>query len=278
MTRRIDTLVEVASQYDAIVFDQWGVLHNGSTPYPGAIACLNTLKQSGQRLTVLSNSGKRAAPNAARIADMGFAPTLFEFVMTSGEALWQEIAGGAVSERAFHPIERAPGDAAAWAGGLDIEFRETLEGADAILLMGLPDGSKLDGWQTFLEQALQRALPVFCTNPDRSSPRADGLVISSGALAFAYRDMGGKVRFYGKPHHPVYAALEQALGANNLLMVGDSLEHDIAGAQTAGWDNLLIEGGLYAAAFATSDAQTTLDALVREKGCAPPTYRMDLLS
>lgn len=278
MTRRIDTLAEVASQYDAVVFDQWGVLHNGSTPYPGAIACLNALNQYGQRLAVLSNSGKRAAPNAARIADMGFSPTLFEFVMTSGEALWQEIAGGAVSERAFHPIERAPGDAAAWAGGLDIEFRETLEGADAILLMGLPDGSKLDGWQTLLEQALQHALPVFCTNPDRSSPRADGLVISPGALAFAYRDMGGKVRFYGKPHHPVYTALEQALGANNLLMVGDSLEHDIAGAQTAGWDNLLIEGGLYAQAFATGDAQTTLDALVSEKGCAPPTFRMDLLS
>ncbi|MDG2069494.1 MAG: TIGR01459 family HAD-type hydrolase, partial [Paracoccaceae bacterium] len=41
------------------MFDQWGVLHNGTAPYSGAIDCLANLANSGLTLAVLSNSGKR---------------------------------------------------------------------------------------------------------------------------------------------------------------------------------------------------------------------------
>jgi HAD superfamily hydrolase (TIGR01459 family) len=277
VTLLIEQLETVASHYDAIVFDQWGVLHNGSVPYPGAVGCLQQLRAAGHRLAVLSNSGKRAQPNAARIADMGFDQALFAFVMTSGEALWSEITHGQIAAQRFFPIERAPGDAAAWAEGLDIALVAKPDYAQALLLMGLPDGSELAAWQPLLDQAKARGLPIYCTNPDRSSPRAGGLVVSPGALAFAYQDMGGEVRFYGKPHRPVFEALEEALQTRKLLMIGDSLEHDIAGAQGAGWDSLLIQGGLYAKDFAQGDQDETLARLVAEKGCEPPTYRMETL-
>tara|TARA_Y100001956_G_scaffold32859_1_gene32193 strand:- start:2795 stop:3631 length:837 start_codon:yes stop_codon:yes gene_type:complete len=274
MTRVIDTLLDVASGYDAIVFDQWGVLHNGSTPYSGAVDCLRTLHRKGHRMAVLSNSGKRSTPNAGRIQAMGFDAGLFEYVMTSGEALWTEIAAGQIRETVFFAVERSVGDATSWAQGLDISLCNNIDGADAILLMGLRDGSQIEAWKGILDTALSKDLPVFCTNPDRSSPRADGLVLSPGALAFAYKDMGGRVRFYGKPHLPVFETLQDVLGSKQLLMVGDSLEHDIAGAQSAGWDSLLIEGGLYADAFETGDAETTLAALVAEKKTRAPTFRM----
>lgn len=64
------------------------------------------------------------------------------------------------------------------------------------------------------------------------------------------------------------------MGAGRYLMVGDSLEHDIAGAHTAGWDSLLIEGGLYADAFAADPNDATLNRLVATQGCKPPTFRM----
>ncbi|MGX9355183.1 TIGR01459 family HAD-type hydrolase [Roseobacteraceae bacterium S113] len=278
MTERLDSLGDLASRYDAIVFDQWGVLHNGSAPYPGAITCLTELNARGITTAVLSNSGKRAAPNAARIADMGFDAGAFARVMTSGEALWQDIAAGAVPERAFLPMTRAAGDAEAWSDGLDITLTDTLENAEAILLMGLPDGADLSQFRELLDAARARNLPLYCTNPDRQSPRAGGLVTSPGTLAFAYRDAGGQVRFYGKPHRPIFDALQSALGAKRLLMVGDSLEHDIAGAQTAGWDSLLIQGGLYSEAFAAAPAGAVLSELVAKTGCLPPTYRMDLLT
>lgn len=278
MTRVIKRLTDIAAQYDAIVFDQWGVLHNGTKAYPDAATCLTSLRTAGQQLAVLSNSGKRAAPNRIRIASMGFDPDCFHVVMTSGEALWVEITAGQVSAKQFFAIERDAGDASAWAEELPITLTPDLRQADAVLLMGLPDGTQLSGWQGFMDDALSLRLPIYCTNPDRASPRAGGLVMSPGTLAFAYAAQGGQVRFYGKPHRPVFDALANRLEGRRFLMVGDSLEHDIAGAQAAGWDTLLIQGGLYAAQFATGDPEKTLSQLVADKGTAPPTYRMDLLA
>ena len=43
--------------------------------------------------------------------------------------------------------------------------------------------------------------------------------------------MAGEVVFYGKPQVKVFASMPEALGTERILMVGDSLEHDIAGAK-----------------------------------------------
>lgn len=271
MAQEIDSIQALASRYDVIVFDQWGVLHNGTTPYGGAIAAVAGLTCTR---AVLSNSGKRAAPNGARIAAMGFDAGLFDQVMTSGEALWQDIAQGRVPHTRFHPVERASGDAARWAKGLAISLSPAAQEAQAILLMGLPDGADLSDWTDQLSDWHARNLPLYCTNPDRQSPRAQGLVVSPGALAYLYRDMGGQVIFYGKPHLPVFTALKAQCGAGRYLMVGDSLEHDIAGAQTAGWDSLLIQNGLYAQAFAQAPHDVVLTDLVAKQGISPPTYTL----
>ena len=60
-------------------------------------------------------------------------------------------------------------------------------------------------------------------------------------------------------------------------MVGDSLKHDIAGGQAAGWDTLLVRGGLYAKQFQNGDHDTVLRQLVTKTGCQPPTYSIDNL-
>lgn len=278
MTQVIDRLADIAERYDAIVLDQWGVLHDGTTPYAGAIAALDGL---GKRLAVLSNSGKRAAPNAARIAGMGFSGALFEVVMTSGEALWQDIAAGRVTHRRLCPITREAGDAEVWSAGLDVVLTDDLAQADAVLLMGLPDDADPDATQLKLSAALARRLPVLCTNPDRASPRAGGkTVISPGALAHDYADAGGMVQFYGKPHRPVFTAVATAFDvpADRLLMVGDSLEHDIAGGHGAGWDTLFVRGGLHADAFKNGgDIAQTVAHLAAIDGAPMPTFTIDQL-
>lgn len=277
MTRVLPSLDAIAAGYEAIIFDQWGVLHNGSAAYPGAVAAVERLARGGHVLGVLSNSGKRAAPNAARIARFGFEPTWFQAVVTSGEALWHDIRDGPVPQTRFWPIERTPGDAAAWAEGLRITLTGTLAEAEAVLLMGLPDGTALTDWSDRLQQVLQRGLPVYCTNPDRASPRAGGTVISPGALAHALDRMGAAVTYYGKPHRPVFDAVAATLNRSRLLMVGDSLEHDIAGGAAAGWDTVLIEGGLYAKDFATGDGAETLARLRAAAGHPAPTFRLESL-
>jgi HAD superfamily hydrolase (TIGR01459 family) len=278
MTQAIQSLIDMAEQFDAIVLDQWGVLHDGSTPYTSAIATLEALRTAGTRLAVLSNSGKRSAPNAARIAAMGFDPELFEIVMTSGEALWQDIAKGRLAYKTLCPITRDADDAEDWADGLDISLTRNLTAADAILLMGLPDSVALDHYTKMLADARANGIPVLCTNPDRASPRAGGAVVTSpGALAHDHIDVGGDVRFYGKPHAPVFRAVEVALNlpAAKLLMVGDSLEHDIAGGHGAGWSTAFIRGGLHAAAFTGGvDVTDTIARLAAEDTAPMPTFTL----
>jgi HAD superfamily hydrolase (TIGR01459 family) len=281
VTARIARLTEIAPRFGTVVLDQSGVLHDGTRPYPGALAAVAALRAAGLRLAVLSNSGKRAGPNAARIAAMGFDVGSFEVVMTSGEALWQDIAAGHVTARCLWPIERAPGDAAEWAAGLGVTLTDRLAAADAILLMGLPDGADPADHNATLAEARTRGLPVLCTNPDRASPRGGGLnVASPGALAHAHAAAGGDVRFYGKPHLPVFRAIEAALGlpSGRLLMVGDSLEHDIAGATAAGWASAFVEGGLHAARFAQGDPGAVLSRLAAIEGVPNPDFSLPELA
>jgi HAD superfamily hydrolase (TIGR01459 family) len=271
VTQQIETIQTIASGYDVIVFDQWGVLHNGTTPYPGAVTAVAGL--SG-KIAVLSNSGKRAAPNAERITGMGFPADSFDFVMTSGEALWQDVRQHRINARALYPVERCHGDAADWADGLDLTLVSDAQEAGGILMMGLPDDTQVSDWTSRLKTWRARDLPMYCSNPDRHSPRDGRTVVSPGALAHSYAALGGRTNFYGKPHRPVFLALENMFGPGRYLMVGDSMEHDIAGAQLAGWDSLLIEGGLYADRFAGRDGDAVLAEIAAEEHCDLPTYRL----
>ncbi len=253
ITLRLTKLTDVAPRFGAIVLDQWGVLHDGTRPYPAAVAAVEGLRRAGLRLAVWSNSGKRATPNARRITAMGFAPDAFDVVMTSGEALWQDIAQGRVTARRLVPIERAPGDAAEWAAGLSVTLTPISVRRMPSCSWASPDDVDPAAPAATLAQARALGLPVLCTNPDRASPRAGGLTVTSpGALAHDHAAAGGAVQFYGKPHLAVFRAVEAALGLSpdRLVMVGDSLEHDIAGARSAGWASAFVEGGLHAADFA----------------------------
>lgn len=278
MTEFINSLTEVAADYDALVLDQWGVLHDGTAPYPKALAAIEALMARGTCLVVLSNSGKRALPNRARIDEMGFPQDAFVEVMTSGEALWRDIEAARVDATRFFAIERSSGDAARWAEGLSIALVD-LASADAVLLMGLPDATELSDWNDALRQIEAKRLNVYCSNPDIMSPRDGGKTVASpGALAETYRARGGSVVYYGKPHRPIFKALETTLGTTRLLMIGDSLDHDIAGAHGAGWDSVLVQGGLYSARFSQGSEDEVLAQLCKEKSVALPTYTTALLS
>lgn len=279
MTQVLASLGEVAGDYEAIVFDQWGVLHDGSAPYASAVAAVSALHDRGQVLAVLSNSGRRADQNRARLERLGFAPELFDCVMTSGEALWRAVAAAEVASSCLFPITARDGDAEVWAAGLDLSF-VPVEEAKAVLLMGLADDAGAEAFDAALTVALERGLPLICSNPDRTAPRAGGAqAVMPGTIAQTYAERGGSVRYFGKPHEAVFRAVEAALGLtpDKILMVGDALEYDIAGAAAAGWSNVLIRDGLHAKSFAAGDIGTTIAGLARTLGTPRPDYTLDSL-
>ena len=50
----------LARHYDGFILDQYGVLHNGGDPLPGALACLAHLRSEGQSFCINSNSATSA--------------------------------------------------------------------------------------------------------------------------------------------------------------------------------------------------------------------------
>ena len=278
--RAVEGLSEIADAFDVAVLDQWGVLHDGSQPYPHAADALEQLSANGKRILVLSNSGKRSHLNLDRIADCGLPVGNIEIVMTSGEALWRDVESGALApfSRPF-AVTGAADDAERWSEGLAVEFAATIEEADALLAMGLPSDAALEDYDALLDRALMRGLMLVCSNPDRASPRPGGVsLLQPGALAAAYEEMGGTVAWYGKPYGPIFEAVEKFAGVarDRLLMVGDSPEHDMAGGAKAGWLTCLVRGGLHARQLRPGTAEQ-VERISAAHGAPAPDYHLETL-
>src|ERR1700739_4641523 len=101
-------------------------------------------------------------------------------------------------------------------------------------------------------QARQRKLTLICANPDIVVERGDRLIYCAGAIAELYRELGGDVIFYGKPHRPIYEraiALAGEHGGHEIrldrvLAIGDSVRTDLAGAHGFGIDCLFVTRGI----------------------------------
>lgn len=249
----LEALLDV---HDGFIVDQFGVLHDGQQAFAGAADALRRLRAAGRRVIVLSNSGKRAEANRRRLQRFGFDERHMDALLTSGELLHQRLATrqGAPFDRLGRRLWLAdPAEDAATLAGLDIEPVEHIEQAEAIVLASLPDqAGAAETLRPTLAQGLRFGLPLLCANPDRLRLSRRGIEPSAGTLAAEYEAAGGEVVWIGKPHGLIFAACTaqlERLGARRPVMVGDSLEHDIAGGAAAGHATCLITGGLLQAEF-----------------------------
>ncbi len=279
----IDGLSEVADHYALFLVDQWGVLHNGESPHDGAIEALRALRAMGKTIIILSNSGKRLSITMPRMEAMGFGRDCFDHCVTSGEEVWQAL------HTRDEPFYSALGPRCylfSWDGdtriidGLELTATSDIDEADFILNTGTVSGTiNLDEYEPILRRAVERGLPMICANPDFVSVAPDGsLAICPGATARRYEELGGKVDYRGKPHAPVYKkSLSHAPEARPVLAIGDSLYHDIGGANGAGIDSLFVAGGIHGADL-DLEANPHLDparlSALYEKEGQTPTYAM----
>lgn len=247
LSQAIAGLAEVADRFDALFIDQFGVLHDGSTPYPQAIATLRTLSAAGKRVVLLSNSGKRAARNAARLTTLGIAPDLYQAIVTSGEVGWAMLAADPAARRCL--LLTRDDDRSAIAG-LPITVVDDAADCDFVLIAGSEgDRRSLDSYRDLFAVAAARGVPALCTNPDFEMLTAAGLRFGAGRIAQAYEALGGTVTWIGKPYPAIYAAaraLVPDIPVARILCVGDSIDHDIAGAAGAGLAGCLVRSGIVA--------------------------------
>lgn len=274
----------VLEQYDGLILDMWGVIHNGVEPYPGVIACLEGFRQAGKRVIVLSNGPRRAREIADRAAEMGIARSLHDGVMSSGEDCWHHLAArntpnadpwyATLGDRCYHlGPERDRG----MLDGLALEIVDRPADAQFILNTGASAFSDtVETYAEILAEGLSAEVPMICANPDLAVMRGDAMEICAGALAADYADRGGFVRYHGKPHLSVYAGAFKLLGSmdkSRILMVGDGIRTDIVGADRVGIDSALIPGGLHSEPLGITHGEmpdeATLFALCDTFGARP---------
>lgn len=282
--RLVEGLRVVAPRYDAFLLDQFGVLHDGTAPYPGVVDCLAELRRAGKRVIILSNSGTRQAANRARLAMLGIAEELYEAFVTSGEVARAYLRSAPPELRATTkpsaplrclplggPAERAILD------GLSIEVVSSVEDADFLLVASFGQTPPpRDAFDDVLAVARERGLALVCANPDVKGISPDGLIHAPGALAADYAKTGGRVIHIGKPHPLIYRHVLHnlaPLAPGRILAVGDSLSHDIAGAQGVGLASALVIEGIHRDELGDPGQDATFDsrlaALLRHHHAVP---------
>lgn len=246
----IHSVDELCSHYDLFLFDQYGVLHNGKDSYVGMVDCVSRIKNAGKQVAVISNSGKRAQYNAQRLAQFGFDSTLIDTVVSSGEVAWSNLNNSLqCSESKLCVFYLGAGSDRSAIDGLPVVETNVSDDADLIIINGCdPEQYTLDDYAELLKGAAHKNTQAYCTNPDKWSLVGNDLQFGPGQIADHYKSAGGRVEWIGKPYAAIYSfALERfAVPVDRVVCIGDSIEHDIAGAKAAGIASVLTATGILA--------------------------------
>jgi HAD superfamily hydrolase (TIGR01459 family) len=252
--RFAEQLRDLVAGVDVLLSDIWGVVHNGLVAFPEACEALHTFRSRGGTVILITNAPRPADSVQRQLRKLGVADDTYDAIVSSGDLTRQYVADH-------------PGRKVFWLGperdnsihrGLD-PVLSPLEQADYIICTGLYDDEteSAEDYRGMMLKALERKLTLICANPDIVVERGDRLIYCAGAIAELYRELGGEVIFYGKPHRPIYQRAMQ-LAAKHLgrpaelarvLAIGDSVRTDLAGAHGFGIDCLFVTRGIHAEDF-----------------------------
>ncbi len=244
-------LGEIAADYDILLCDVWGVIHNGRESWPQACAALTRFNQQGGHVILISNSPRPSSDVVAQLDGLGVPRDSWKAFVTSGDATRAELA------------RRAPGPA--WVIGPDRDW-PLYEGLNLASAHGAADAAFIsvtgmiddetetpEDYRDRLAAGVARDLELICANPDRVVQRGDRLIYCGGSLADLYEELGGRVTMAGKPYGPIYqlalAEGERLLGRPvnraRVLCIGDGVVTDVLGANRQALDCLFIAQGIH---------------------------------
>lgn len=235
----LNGLADIAGYYDAMLIDQYGVLHDGHHLYPNVLDALEHLSRVNIPVVILTNSGKQSEYNIERLLRLGIPRSYFLDCVSSGEVCYRTL-----SARNVKMIGRSGENY----GFTDVVDVQSADEAEVVLILGSDTPRlALDDYKIMLAPYVQRGLMAICCNPDLEMITKDGLQFAPGAITQLYAELGGQVRWIGKPYPEIYHAAHSLIeSSTRVLCIGDSPDHDIAGGQAAGFDTLLVMTGISA--------------------------------
>jgi HAD superfamily hydrolase (TIGR01459 family) len=230
-------------RYSVILCDIWGVVHDGVRLYPNAAERLGQWRQQGRKVILITNAPRTAEAVEAQLGRIGLPRGCWDGVATSGEA-------GIASIKALGHPTGFLGTSDDRAILEDHGLRFAADGYTDLAVTGLDDERPDVGdYAAQLEEHARHDVLFHCFNPDRLVVRGGVPEPCAGALADAYEAMGGRVEWYGKPHHTIYDYALSLAGnppRGEVLAVGDALVTDMLGAAHNGFDAVFVQGGIHA--------------------------------
>ena len=252
--RFVERLRDLVGGKEVVLSDIWGVVHNGLESFPEACEALHSYRSQGGTVILITNAPRPADSVQRQLRKLGVADEVYNAIVSSGDLTRQYVAGH-------------PGGKVFWLGperdnsihrGIDLTI-SPLDEANYIICTGLFDDETEtpDDYRSMMQQALERKLPLICANPDIVVERGDRLIYCAGAIAELYRELGGEVIFYGKPHRPIYeramelaaAHVSHPIARDKVLAIGDSVRTALAGAHGFGIDLLFVTRGIHSEEF-----------------------------
>ena len=241
---------ELLARYEVVISDVWGVVHDGNWALPPACEALRRYREQGGTVVLLSNA-PGASDQVAAVLDQKRVPReAWDRLVTSGDVTKALIAA-APQRKIFHIGWQS--DRSLFAG-YDVELVDEEE-AELVVVTELYDyrTEQPEQYRPLLERFATRGLPFICGNPDLVVHVGEDLLPCAGALATIYEELGGQVAWAGKPYRPAYdlalaAASEERGGSVDMarvLVIGDAVRTDLAGARLIGADALFIAGGIH---------------------------------
>lgn len=258
MVPRPSTIDALLAAYDGILLDAYGVLVDARGALPGAAALIAELARRGTPFAIVTNDASRAAATyVRRFASLGIAIAPEHFV-TSGSLLpayFRErgLAGARTcvlgTPDSFAFVREGGGVPVALEHGMEIDAVAVCDDSGTPFL----DGIELAFSAVVRAVEAGRRPALVAPNPDLVYPKGGGeLGFTAGAMALlietalARRFPAAGLVFdrLGKPAPHLFRAAAARLGIDptRLVMVGDQLETDVAGARAAGIDVALLAG------------------------------------
>lgn len=232
---------------DAVLSDLDGVVYAGPGPLPYAVESLTRAGETRRLGYITNNASRRDSDVADHLRELGLTATQPDDVVTSPQAAMRLLR-----ERVM------PGAAVLVVGGDGLVFElekagyrvtRSADDAPAAVVQGFaPDV----GWVHLAEAAYALALPEdeggipwIATNTDWTIPQARGIAPGNGTLVSAVHTAVGRLAVVaGKPERPIFDEAVARFGARHPLFIGDRLDTDIAGAQAAGIESVLVLTGI----------------------------------
>ncbi len=261
-TQILSGLSDIASEYDALVCDVWGVLHNGKEPFLAAAEALRKFRAERGPVVLLSNAPRLVGTLMKQFEAIGVPLDCFDAVVTSGVAARDDLLWR-TRGKTLPMLHLGPERDCDVFEGLNIA-RVEADDAEIVLCTGLyhDDHETPDDYAEILAKLKEKELTMLCANPDIVVQRGGRLIYCAGALARAYEKIDGEVVYFGKPYPAIYdLALETMRKATRrtitrVLAVGDGMETDLKGANAMGFDALFIAHGIHAAELGEITAET----------------------